>query len=93
MEPQIKEYVHYLLIRIKELYGEVHALRSLNEQSPAPWVREHWRENLAYTMGIAEYRSALDDMFDSHIQSILAAIENVEEIGKLLRSPTKGLPN
>ncbi len=93
MEDSTKEYVRYLLIRLKELYGENEALKSLFRTSPTQGLRQHWESALARVLQDPEARQALDAKFDPHIEKIMKAFEDEEAISTLLRTPTKGLPN
>jgi hypothetical protein len=93
MEDSNKEYVRYLLIRLKELYGENEALKSLFRTSPNESLRQQWESALAQVLQEPVARQALDAKFDPHIEKIMRALEDQEAISALLQSPTKGLPN
>ena len=93
MEEQTKEYIRYLLAKIKSLYGENLALKTLNRQSPFPQIREQWETVLDELMADPNSKRELDAKFDPHFEQILQSLSDSEAFSVLLRLPTKGLPN
>lgn len=93
MQKETEDYIYYLLTKIKELYAENIAFRTMNQTCSIPGIRNTWEETLKSLLENPGGRKELDAKFDPHIQKIMQSLSEREAFAALLRSPTKGLPS
>ena len=93
MEQETRDYIHTLLLKIKELAFENMTLQSVIDSYPNPEFRQYCHNLSKALLESPAHRGAFDATFDPHIERIMRTIENLEGLVTLLKSPTKGLPN
>ena len=96
MTDQERQYVRYLLNRIKRLYAEGEAIKALIRTSDLPdpyqFVRD-LEERSAELLARPEIQHELDATFAGRFEEIELGLDQIEALEELLKSPIKGLPN